>query len=494
MTDQTQFLLNQAIVAIKAGDLAGGRKLLESVLEVDPDNENAWVWMSAAVSTDVERRHCLEQVLKLNPDNAQAKHGLEKLAPASAEAPAPESEEGNFENLMADFAAFDETKEGPAGTSVPAFTWPLEPEQRDLAPETGSEDVDLEALFKSFDAAAETGGKEEKAFEWTFDEPAGASGLGEGEKPGGAGEQLSGEESLDRFLGVESPKSDLRGFYEEDARQGKAVPAFTFDEEIEAADQPGTAGVDTSSEAFVSPPLADTEFSFDIDRITSESEAGETPEVPATSRVIQLSEVLKLWANPGGKANSVIILRDQYMILANPDPLFIERIREEVDRGEVKKKSLGRTAKAIELKSLLRVEGEPEASNFEATYLKGKQKITVNAEFESTEARNEAMEAILGQLGLGYQKVEENVKRSKLILLPLIAILIACLGTPLLIYLSTLMFGMPDLAVPSLALILPVVIGLAGFLVFAGGLISLISRMRQPLHLVAIVPAGELSL
>src|SRR5512139_3505851 len=142
MTEQTQFLLNQAVIAIKAGDLAGGRKLLESVLEIEPDNESAWLWMSAAVGTDAERRHCLEQVLRINPDNTQARRGLEKLQPAPE--PEPEPEKSEFDTLMADFAAFDTAKETPeeaasvGGESVPAFIWPLEPEQRDLAPDTGS--------------------------------------------------------------------------------------------------------------------------------------------------------------------------------------------------------------------------------------------------------------------------------------------------------------------------------------------------------------------
>jgi hypothetical protein len=483
MTDQTQFLMNQAVLAIKAGDLAGGRKLLESVLETDPNNENAWLWMSAAVTTDVERRHCLEQILILNPDNTQAKRGLEKLGGT----PEAEGEAGSFESLRDEFAAFDTSKEesGDSTTgSVPAFTWALEPEQRDLAPETSSEEADLEALFKSFDAASESKDAEKQSFDWTFDEPA------ESPKPGASEEAFGSEESLNRFLGIEPTKENLRGFYEEDARQGKPVPAFTFDEEPEAE------AVDNSSDAFVSPPLPDTDFSFDIDKITSETppppeETFAVPQPPGT----KAESGLKLWAYPGGKANSVIILRDEYLILANPDALFIDRIREEVERGEVKKKSLGRTAKVVPLKSLLRIQGEPEAPNFTVVHAKGKDKILLNAEFETTEVRDEAMDAVLEQLGLGFQRVEENVKRSRLMIGPLFLLVIALLGTPLLVYLSTLLLGAPagfdDL---SLRLIVPVVIGVIGFVVFVAALIWLLRKMRQPEHLVAIVPAAGMEL
>jgi hypothetical protein len=371
MTDQTQFLLNQAAAAIKAGDLVGGRKLLENVLETDPDNESAWLWMSAAVESDDERRHCLQQILRINPDSAQARLGLEKLGPAPGKAEelseptpaAPGSEMEAFNNMMADFAAFDAAKAGSgvqasgpdaaAANDTPAFTWPLEPDQRDLAPDkqaapgSDSEQVDLEALFKSFDAAsgeaAAPSSASEKAFEWDFDQPA------EGGQPAAPAEQLSGEEALDRFLGVEPPKADVRGFYEDDAKAGKAVPAFTFDEGDEIAAAEGGAhastGETSGGAAFVSPPLKDTDFSFDIDRITSETPVETQGDSSLLGSQQKAEGLLQLWANPGGKANSVVILRDEFLVLANPDALFIDRIRRRWKRrGE--EEVAGRTAKA----------------------------------------------------------------------------------------------------------------------------------------------------
>jgi hypothetical protein len=459
MTEQSQFLLNQAIVSIKAGDLEGGRKLLEGVLEIEPNNESAWMWMSAAVTSDDERRRCLEEVLQINPDNQQARRGLEKLGPASPPSP----------------AAFGSDEPG----TPPAFTWALEPDQRDLAPEPLSDEVDLEALFKSFDEASAPGDSDLKEIEWGFDEPLGTD-------QSSAAQGLSGEESLDRFLGVQTPGDEVRGFYEQDAQQGKAVPAFTFDEEPETgAAIAGAAALAGTSEAFVSPPLPDTDFSFDIDQITSES-APETPKTVA-------SGLLKLWAVSGVKTNGVVILRDEYLILANPDPLFIDKIREEVAQGEVKKKSLGRTAKAITLKSVQRVQGEPQGNSFEVTYLKGKQKNKETAEFASLLERDEALDALAGQLGLGFRKTEETRSRLQLILLPLAAMVIACLLTPLLGFLVTLLTGTANnLMGVSLGLILSVCTGIAGFLTFIGGLVLLIAKLRQPLKLVAIVPADEM--
>jgi hypothetical protein len=74
--------LNQAIAALKAGNRAEARRLLESILAVDRRNEQAWLWMSGVVDQDAERVICLENVLTLNPYNQRARKGLEMLGQA----------------------------------------------------------------------------------------------------------------------------------------------------------------------------------------------------------------------------------------------------------------------------------------------------------------------------------------------------------------------------------------------------------------------------
>ena len=81
--------LQQAIAAIKSGDKAGGQRLLAQLLKVEPRNENAWLWMSAAVSDDTQRRFCLEKVLAINPANATARQALSRMSFPSAAPPAP---------------------------------------------------------------------------------------------------------------------------------------------------------------------------------------------------------------------------------------------------------------------------------------------------------------------------------------------------------------------------------------------------------------------
>lgn len=71
--------LQQGITAVKAGNRAEGREWLMKALEADDHNEQAWLWLSGAVTSPEDRRVCLENVLALNPENNLAQKGLAKL-------------------------------------------------------------------------------------------------------------------------------------------------------------------------------------------------------------------------------------------------------------------------------------------------------------------------------------------------------------------------------------------------------------------------------
>jgi hypothetical protein len=71
--------LQQAVMAAKAGRTAEARHLLETVLDADRHNEQAWIWMSSVVDSDEDRVICLENVLTINPQNETARKGLAAL-------------------------------------------------------------------------------------------------------------------------------------------------------------------------------------------------------------------------------------------------------------------------------------------------------------------------------------------------------------------------------------------------------------------------------
>jgi hypothetical protein len=78
-TPELEALLEQAIEHVNAGELEQGRTLLERVLEQDPKNDRAWVWLSGCVEEPMQRRICLQQALSVNPNNQAALDGMDAL-------------------------------------------------------------------------------------------------------------------------------------------------------------------------------------------------------------------------------------------------------------------------------------------------------------------------------------------------------------------------------------------------------------------------------
>jgi len=68
----TDTLLKKGIAAIQAGDLREGKRLLEQVLAEEPRNEQAWLWLSAAVDDVEERKAYLRRALGINYGNEEA--------------------------------------------------------------------------------------------------------------------------------------------------------------------------------------------------------------------------------------------------------------------------------------------------------------------------------------------------------------------------------------------------------------------------------------
>lgn len=72
-------LVEQGVTAYKSGDMALAFRVLTQALQLDPNHEIAWLWLSGVVTSDAERRYCLERVVALNPQNSAAQRGLTRL-------------------------------------------------------------------------------------------------------------------------------------------------------------------------------------------------------------------------------------------------------------------------------------------------------------------------------------------------------------------------------------------------------------------------------
>ncbi|HUP26823.1 MAG TPA: hypothetical protein VM409_00180, partial [Chloroflexia bacterium] len=72
-------LLQQGQAAAQQGDMTGAREALSRIVELEPNNEKAWLWLSGVVEDPAEQQICLENVLVINPSNESARQGLEFL-------------------------------------------------------------------------------------------------------------------------------------------------------------------------------------------------------------------------------------------------------------------------------------------------------------------------------------------------------------------------------------------------------------------------------
>ncbi len=86
-------MLQEAIAAIEQGEQGKARRILTRLLRVAPEEVTYWLWMSAAVETEHERRYCLQRAYALAPDDPRVRQGMVLLGqqPVAAEdvAPAP---------------------------------------------------------------------------------------------------------------------------------------------------------------------------------------------------------------------------------------------------------------------------------------------------------------------------------------------------------------------------------------------------------------------
>lgn len=71
--------LELAISAIRSGRKDEGRQLLNLLIQRNPNDDKAWLWMSSVVDTDEQRARCLYHVLAINPGSDLARRGLQLL-------------------------------------------------------------------------------------------------------------------------------------------------------------------------------------------------------------------------------------------------------------------------------------------------------------------------------------------------------------------------------------------------------------------------------
>lgn len=72
-------LTSRGIAALRAGDRVMARRLLGAALRANPQDLQAWLWLSGALQEPEAQRYCLQRVLALKPEHQAARRGLQAL-------------------------------------------------------------------------------------------------------------------------------------------------------------------------------------------------------------------------------------------------------------------------------------------------------------------------------------------------------------------------------------------------------------------------------
>lgn len=78
-TPEAEKLFQRGVAAARGGQKRIAAGLLTRSVQLDPQNESAWLWLSGVLDDPHQMAFCLEAVLRLNPANAHAKRGLQML-------------------------------------------------------------------------------------------------------------------------------------------------------------------------------------------------------------------------------------------------------------------------------------------------------------------------------------------------------------------------------------------------------------------------------
>jgi tetratricopeptide (TPR) repeat protein len=71
--------IQMGIQYFKEGNKTGALQIFLQVLEREPNNEIAWLWLAACVDKPEQKRDCFHKVLAINPNNANAQKALAEL-------------------------------------------------------------------------------------------------------------------------------------------------------------------------------------------------------------------------------------------------------------------------------------------------------------------------------------------------------------------------------------------------------------------------------
>ncbi len=159
-------LLQQAIDLAKAGERDAAETLIRQVLETNPNNEVAWIWLSGVSRDVLVKREALKRVLQLNPDNKLAIEGLKRFGGDVPEEPEPPEFEPPVIPASPEETPIGNTGEVPAIDLPPANLPPIVTadtiSEPDLSPDV---DWSVDAFVEDFAAPPPVPTEDKPVFE-----------------------------------------------------------------------------------------------------------------------------------------------------------------------------------------------------------------------------------------------------------------------------------------------------------------------------------------
>ena len=391
--------LKEAITAIQSGDTALGKKLLAQLLLQNPDDDMAWIWMSATVDEPEQRHYCLQKALEINPANATARAGMARLGLELPDAPPPPPALARVDHAL---GIPDVPPEGsPAQT--PAFFWPPRHEASEEAPiveETFIGDI-VAAMNKDENGAPAPADTE---LDWLF-QPDAAEAAAERETEQGLRDMFS---SLgDGALEMQS------GPVEAEPAAEKSI--FDFPEEPVA----GAIELPESGES-IAPFTLET------------GEAVELPEpAPEYAPVLGAGQ---MWHNPTARADRLVALTDRYLISANPDPANLPEIELALPTGQLPRRALGRGARVFPLERITCLRAPEKRSWLEVSFMRNKDTRTQTINLGKIKTRDELFEALQTRLAMDFRASVQKNGLWDMLFVPVLTLIVLGLITGLLFY------------------------------------------------------------
>jgi hypothetical protein len=339
----------------------------------------------------------------------------------------------------------ESTAETAKNGSEPAFVWPFEPEQPDLAEGTAAPPANVvqpaDTARPAHEATGELGTDQFDRASYTEDAFSSDMERLFGSEPGAAPEAApevadamqQDEEAFRSVFSTPAAGPDFSaqaGFGIEETDFNAPLP-FELEPEEGGATATPQVGADAVRPARIARPADIARLADVIPPTPKAGGAGGAPSGAGSNAV---------WLNPGGRLNRIVILRDEYLIYAKPEVADLEKIQAEVAEGQVKRKSLGPTARPIKLSTIARVDAPQgkTAKDLDITIQRGPRQRKDKIEFADPQSRDQALDALyarLEELRLGWQKVDTRASILKKLLLPVIALLVVCLGSSIVSYL-----------------------------------------------------------